>query len=95
MNLNFNFVFSKSMNLNFKIRKKMSGSNPSYGVIAENIDIGAGGHGSIPGQIKPYRVSPTARYRCDVSSEKRCRSRVDGPTTHHKLGRNTASITEI
>ena len=27
--MNLNFVFSKSMNLNFKIRKKMNGSNPN------------------------------------------------------------------
>ena len=41
-------------------------------IVVNDIAIGAGGLGSIPGTMKSDTVSPTARHRCDVSSELCC-----------------------
>ena len=53
--------------------------------------------GSIPGPVKSDTVLPTARHRCDVSSELSCQvlSRGDGPATCYALRRNIASTMKV
>ena len=46
-------------------------------------DIAPGAGGLIPGPVKSDTVSPTARHRCDISSELEAAEM--GPATHYVL----------
>ena len=57
--------------INPNLMQVCSYSNRPFGVVAYII-LGAGGLGSLIGPVKSNTVSPTARPRCDVSSELCC-----------------------
>ena len=70
-------------------------SEPVGGVIRD-VDVGAGGFGSIPRPVKSDTVSSPARHRCDVLSELYCSgAKPQRRVTRSTLRRNTASIMKI
>ena len=71
-------------------------TNRQVGLVVRSIAVGAEGPGFYPrtGQINP--VAPTARHRCDVSSELCVQALSRGDGSRHSLHRcNNASIIKI